>query len=82
MPLTHEIAKKRYKVGQEPKIVHTKVYDMNVNELSKDIVRELARDARMPNYSMRSKQEMIDFLNEREELPLRNVQLKVFRGPL
>jgi len=82
MPLSHETTKRRYKVGAEPTIVNTKVYNMNVNELSKDIVRELARDARMPNYSMRSKQEMIDFLNEREELPLRNVQLKVFRGPL
>lgn len=80
MPLTHETAKKRYKIGQEPVVVHSKVYEMKVDELSKDIVRELARDARMPNYSMRSKQEMLDYLNEQEELPLRNVQLKVFRA--
>jgi hypothetical protein len=80
MPLTHELAHKRYKVGQEPKTVHTKSYNFTVAELSKDIVRELARDARMVNYSQRSKQEMLDFLNEQEDLPLRNVQLKVFRA--
>lgn len=80
MPLTHETAKKRYRIGQEPAVVHSKVYEMKVDELSKDIVRELARDARMPNYSVRSKQEMLDYLNEQEELPLRNVQLKVFRA--
>jgi len=80
MPLTHETVKKRYKVGQDPIAVHTKVYDMKVDELSKDIVRELARDARMPNYWNRSKQEMIDYINEQEELPLHKIQLKVFRS--
>ena len=69
MPLTHETAQRRYRV-----------YNYTVPELSKDIVRELARDARMPNYSLRSKQEMIDYLNQQEDLPLRNVQIKVFRA--
>lgn len=79
MPLVFENARKQYKVGQEPNVIHSKVYNYPVAELSKDIVRELARDARMPNYSNRSKQEMIDFLNAQEELPLHHVQLRVIR---
>lgn len=80
MPLTHETAQRRYRVGQDPQTIHTKVYNYTVPELSKDIVRELARETRMPNYSLRSKQEMIDYLNQQENLPLRNVQIKVFRA--
>jgi len=80
MPLTSEVTRRKYKVGQEPVTVKTKLYDHPLGEMSKDLVRELARDARMPNYSARSRQEMIDYLQQQDELPIRNIQLKVFRG--
>jgi hypothetical protein len=80
MPLTQEVTKRKYRVGQNPETIQTYLYNYTVPELSKDMVRELARDARMVNYSQRSKQEMIDFLNEQQDLPIRNIQLKVFRA--
>jgi hypothetical protein len=79
MPLAFENARKQYKVGQEPKVVHSNVYNFSVAELSKDVVRELAREARMPNYSHRTKEEMVEFLNAQDELPLHHVQLRVIR---
>ena len=79
MPLTYETARKQYRVGQEPTTVHAKNYSYNANQLSKDIVRELARSAGMVGYSNRSQQEMMTYLNGLEELPIHSVNLKVIR---
>ena len=80
MPLMSEVTHRKHKVGQEPVTIKTKTYNRPLDEMSKDLVRELARDARMPNYSTFSRQQMIDFLQQQDELPIRNIQLKVFRG--
>jgi hypothetical protein len=80
MPLTSENTNRKYRVGENPSVVQTKVFNYSIPELSKDIVRELARDAEMPYYSQRSKQEMIDFLNQGDNLPLQKIQLKIFRS--
>lgn len=81
MPLSSEMIRRKHTIGQEPKTTHTKIYNYSIAEVSKDIVRDLARNAGMNNYSQRSKQELIDFLNEQEGgLPLQNIQLKVVRA--
>ena len=80
MPLSSETIHRKHKIGQEPKTTNTKIYNYSVAEVSKDIIRDLARNAGMVNYSQRSKQELIDFLNQQDGgLPLQNIQLKVIR---
>ena len=79
MPLTYETARKNYKVGQEPSEVKNKVYSYTAPQMSKDIVRELARSADMVGYSNRSQAEMLDYLNGLDELPIHHVELKVVR---
>jgi len=79
MPLSFETARKTYKAGQEPATVHSKVYTYTLPQMSKDIVRELARSAGMVGYSNRSQAEMIEYLNGLEELPIHHVDLKLVR---
>jgi hypothetical protein len=79
MPLTYETARKQYRVGQDPSVVHSKVYSYTAPQMSKDIVRELARSAGMVGYSNRSQAEMLDYLNGLEELPIHHVDLKIVR---
>jgi hypothetical protein len=79
MPLTYETTRKQYKVGQDPATVHAKVYSYTAAQMSKDIVRELARSAGMVGYSNRSQAEMLDYLNGLEDLPIHHVDLKVVR---
>ena len=79
MPLTYETARKQYKVGQDPATVHSKVYTYTVPQMSKDIVRELARSAGMVGYSNRSQAEMLEYINGLEDLPIHHVDLKVVR---
>lgn len=81
MPLSSETIHRKHTIGQEPKTTHTKIYNYNIANASKDIIRDLARNAGMNNYSQRSKQELIDFLNQEEGgIPLQNIQLKVIRA--
>ena len=81
MPLSSETIHRKHTIGQDPKTTQTKIYNYNVANVSKDIIRDLARNAGMTNYSHRSKQELIDFLNEQEGgIPLQNIQLKVIRA--
>jgi len=80
MPLVSDTTHRRYKVGQDPSTVKTKIYNFPLEALSKDLVRELAREAKMPAYWNNSRQQMIDYLNQQDELPIRNVQLKVYRA--
>jgi tRNA U34 2-thiouridine synthase MnmA/TrmU len=80
MPLLTETTKRKHRIGREPVDVNIKNYSFPVADLSKDLVRELARDARMVNYSQRSKQEMIDFINAQGPFPLQKVQLKIIRS--
>jgi hypothetical protein len=79
MPLTFENARKQYKAGQQPSVTHSKNYSFTTEQLSKDIVRELARSAGMVGYSNRTQAEMIAYLNGVEELPIHHVDLKVVR---
>lgn len=80
MPLVSETTHRRHKVGQEPSTTKNKVYNFSLETLSKDLVRELAREAKMPAYWNNSRQQMIDYLQQQDELPIKNVQLKVYRG--
>jgi tRNA U34 2-thiouridine synthase MnmA/TrmU len=77
--LVSETTHRRYK-GQDSSTVKTKLFNFPLKALSKDLVRELAREAKMPAYWNHSRQQMIDYLNQQDDLPIRNVQLKVFRG--
>jgi len=79
MPLSFETARKTYKAGQEPAVVHSKVYSYTTPQMSKDIVRELARSGGMVGYSNRSQAEMLEYLNGLEDLPIHHVELKVIR---
>jgi hypothetical protein len=79
MPLVSETTHRKHK-GQYSSTTKLKIYDIPLEALSKDLVRELAREARMPNYSANSRAQMIAYLQQQDELPIRNVQLKVFRA--
>ncbi len=79
MPLTYETARKQYRVGQDPSEVKSKMYSYTVPQMSKDIVRELARSAGMVGYSNRSQAEMLEYLNGLDELPIYRVDLKIIR---
>jgi hypothetical protein len=79
MPLTNETEKRRYKMGQDPVTVKSKDYSFTANQLSKDMVRELARSAGMVGYSNRSQAEMMAYLNGLDELPIHSVNLKIVR---
>jgi hypothetical protein len=79
MPLLYESARKQYKIGAEPVVVHQKVYRYELANISKDIIRELARSASIPNYSNKTLAEMITALNALEELPINHVELRVIR---
>ena len=79
MPLSFETSRKSYKAGREPASVNSKVYSYTAPQMSKDIVRELARSAGMVGYSNRSQAEMLEYLNGLEELPIHHIELKVVR---
>ena len=79
MPLVSETTHRKHK-GQYSSTTKLKIYDISLEALSKDLVRELAREAKMPAYWNNSRQQMIDYLNQQDDLPIRNVQLKVFRA--
>lgn len=80
MPLSSETTHRKHRIGQDPKTTHTKIYNYSVAEVSKDIIRDLARNAGMNNYSNRSKEELLEFLNQQDGgIPIQNIQVKVVR---
>jgi|GWRWMinimDraft_13_1066021.scaffolds.fasta_scaffold05311_2 hypothetical protein len=81
MPLSSETTHRKHIIGQDPKTTQTKIYNYSVANVSKDIIRDLARNAGMNNYSNRSKEELLEFLNQQDGgIPLRNIQVKVVRA--
>jgi hypothetical protein len=80
MPLSSETTHRKHIIGQDPKTTHTKIYNYSVANVSKDIIRDLAKNAGMNNYSNRSKEELLEFLNQQDGgIPLQNIQVKVVR---
>jgi len=78
MPLSFETSRRTYKAGQDS-VVKTKGYSYTPPQMSKDIVRELARSGGMVGYSNRSQAEMLAYLNGLEDLPIHHIDLKVIR---
>jgi len=62
MPLTHEITKTTHKVGQQPRSKTARFFTYPLANASKDLLRETARHEGMVNYSHRSSEELLAYL--------------------
>ena len=65
MPLLHETTRRKHKVGQPVHVTTHNHYMYDLEEASKDLIREASRREGMPGYSNRSQNEMKEYLRGR-----------------
>jgi len=62
MPLTHENVRTTYKAGQPPRSKTQRYFSYPIQNASKDLLRETARQEGMVNYGQRSADELRAYL--------------------
>lgn len=65
MPLQYENTRRKHRIGQPVQVTTMNHFTYDLDEASKDLLREAARREGMPGYSNRSQQEMKDYLRGR-----------------
>jgi len=65
MPLLHETTKRKHRAGHPVQVTTHHHYMYDLDEASKDLLRESARREGMAGYSNRSQNEMKEFLRGR-----------------
>jgi hypothetical protein len=78
MPLTHEVTKTSHKVGQPPRSKTAKFFTYPITNASKDLLRETARAEGMVNYSHRSSEELIAYLQGLNP-PVRELKFQIIK---
>lgn len=73
MPLVYENTRRKHRVGQPVQVTTMNHFTYDLDQASKDLLRESARREGMPGYSNRSQEEIKDYLRDR------NVSEIVFR---